>query len=458
MFLDPNKALYQTSTTRCSSPPKRLLGLRTETLTGSDRSRLHKQLTSSFESTVLKPFDYATTRFPLPPAKLSNAPVRPLTLPPWLHSQFRQAFCLPTYPAFTLNNMQQQQHHNSEEAFAVPAAMASAPLQEQQQQGVSHDFTAAFNDDHIFNIDEDAMLSSVPSSTAALTSLSSTMTTVVGSADDFFSSPEWTDPSPALTSSMSFNMDSCDPSPLLADVHEAPDLSGMPLFGDQLQFSFLQAAQKSQQNNVVGSQTLHNTPTSAPTVADKRSPQLAFNRIKKDNEQSALLLLRAFNSQALINNVPGLDRDGETQATASPAAILSPLPSAATVSEAVERKSSLSSSSRGTKRRIDATDLLPLDAPIQSRTYKTPSATSRKSSSSSVEQVPATPEVDATSGDPLTAKRLSNTLAARRSRHRKAEELRQLHETIEDLQAQVEMWKRRCVRAEQERDDAFVQA
>lgn len=348
--------------------------------------------------------------------------------------------------------MQQQQQHNSG-AFAVPTALASAPAQEQHQQDVTHDF-AAFNDEHIFNIDEDALLSSVPSGTVALTSLSSTMTTVVGSADDFFSSPEWTDPSPALTSSMSFNMDSCDPSPLLADVHEAPDLSGMPLFGDQLQFSFLQAAQKSQQNNLVDSSphNLQNTPTSSSGAA-KRSPQLAFNRVKKDNEQSALLLLRAFNNQALINNVPGLDVETEAQATASPAAILSPLPS--TVTEPVERKSSLS---RGSKRRIEAVDLLPLDAPIQTRTYKTPSATSRKSSSSSVDQVvPLTPDI-CSNGDPLTAKRLSNTLAARRSRHRKAEELRQLHDTIEDLQAQVEMWKRRCVRAEQERDDALGQA
>ena len=39
--------------------------------------------------------------------------------------------------------------------------------------------------------------------------------------------------------------------------------------------------------------------------------------------------------------------------------------------------------------------------------------------------------------DPRVAKRLSNTLAARRSRHRKAEELRLLHEKIEALSAEL---------------------
>lgn len=57
-------------------------------------------------------------------------------------------------------------------------------------------------------------------------------------AEDFLSSPEWTDPSPALTDSMSFEIDSCGPSPLLPlDSYEddlgVPGIAGAPLFPPQ---------------------------------------------------------------------------------------------------------------------------------------------------------------------------------------------------------------------------------
>ncbi len=57
-------------------------------------------------------------------------------------------------------------------------------------------------------------------------------------AEDFLSSPEWTDPSPALTDSMSFEINSCDPSPLLPlDSYEddlgVPGIAGAPLFPPQ---------------------------------------------------------------------------------------------------------------------------------------------------------------------------------------------------------------------------------
>lgn len=54
--------------------------------------------------------------------------------------------------------------------------------------------------------------------------------------------------------------------------------------------------------------------------------------------------------------------------------------------------------------------------------------------------------------DARSMKRLSNTIAARRSRHRKAEELKRLYETIEELESQVQQWKERCNKAEMERD------
>ncbi len=57
-------------------------------------------------------------------------------------------------------------------------------------------------------------------------------------AEDFLSSPEWTDPSPALTDSMSFEIDSCGPSPLLPldsyrMISECPVSPALPLFPPQ---------------------------------------------------------------------------------------------------------------------------------------------------------------------------------------------------------------------------------
>lgn len=120
---------------------------------------------------------------------------------------------------------------------------------------------------------------------------------------------------------------------------------------------------------------------------------------------------------------------------------------------------------RGTRRRRrDVDELLPLDAPIQLRMYHTESATSRRDSkdhSSSGEASPnngnplATPTLPSAENQGVDAralKRLSNTIAARRSRHRKAEELKRLYDMIEQLEKEVGVWKGRCEAAEQERD------
>ncbi|WFD36155.1 hypothetical protein MCUN1_003031 [Malassezia cuniculi] len=94
-------------------------------------------------------------------------------------------------------------------------------------------------------------------------------------------------------------------------------------------------------------------------------------------------------------------------------------------------------SETGRRRRRDASDLLPLDAPVQPRRYLTQSATSRRDAPCE--------EIDSSSdqADARSQKRLSNTLAARRSRHRKAEELKRLYETIESLREEVAMWRGR---------------
>lgn len=320
--------------------------------------------------------------------------------------------------------MTQQQEYNDSATMAAASIQEASPIVAAQQEVVDHSLKvqaaqpiSSFDDEPLFGTD------------AALP-------------DDYFTSPEWTDPSPALTTSMSFTLDSCDTSPLLTDNYDAPDLSGVPLFGDYASLT---------------SFDLSNNRPSA-----KRLPQNAFNGIKDINGESALFLLRAFSSQGAAHQTGQGDaqQEQEMPLTASPCAISTPLPTSS-----LDARPPLSTSSsmqslhggdqatthRGHKRRMAASELLPMDAPIQARNYKTPSATSRRESKKfAVEEAAIAAEKD-----PLVAKRLSNTLAARRSRHRKAEEFKTLHDTIEEQAREIEMWKRRCLEAEAQRDQAL---
>jgi len=105
----------------------------------------------------------------------------------------------------------------------------------------------------------------------------------------------------------------------------------------------------------------------------------------------------------------------------------------------------------GTRKNITPESLVPDDAPIQSRKYRLPSSTSRK-------ELPATfarkrartsgPDEDETpvgpthsEEDAIKAKRLQNTLAARRSRKRKLEYQRELEDAIEAERMDKEMWR-----------------
>ncbi|UZJ52267.1 hypothetical protein CBS101457_001587 [Exobasidium rhododendri] len=276
-----------------------------------------------------------------------------------------------------------------------------------------------------------------------------------GVPDDYFSSPEWnnlTDPSPALTTSMSFYNTSCDTSPLLTDNYDAPYLSGLPLFDD------------------FDSHALYSSTEHAPSP--KRSPQNAFCRAKAvPEEESAMLLLRALNNHSKETLKARMDSTQLAATTASPSAISSPLPSSTLVSRPslsnsfsssslisvleLQRTEQPAASFRGTKRRIGTSDLLPIDAPIQPRTYKTPSATSRKEIAES--SFAAEEAAIAAEKNPSLAKRLSNTLAARRSRHRKLEEKQAMLDEIEEEKANAEMWKKRCLRSEEELDRARAQ-
>ena len=343
-------------------------------------------------------------------------------------------------------------------------------------------------------------------------------------AEDFLSSPEWTDPSPALTDSMSFEIDSCGPSPLLPldsydDDLGVPGIAGAPLFPPQDGYassnvSPLELAHSDFGATVgeFGAPEMGSDFTLFPESKPAKLPvEMAFSKLNKaaassgaSTEDPAMTLLRALSSAALSNSSStasvAVSHSATSAAAATPALTASPLAftsmgaplapastaapaapaSTASASAApalapapsgsesnppvLDRKNSSPSSSsakttsesRGTKRRFDSSDLLPLDAPIQKRTYYTVSATSRRDTApaAEVDEFAAEEEAIRREKDPRVAKRLSNTLAARRSRHRKAEELRLLHEKIEALTSEVESWKRRCELAEKERDDA----
>jgi hypothetical protein len=288
------------------------------------------------------------------------------------------------------------------------------------------------------------------------------------SADDFFSSPEWstsdssTDPSPAL--SAAFDFSSCDATPLLEHddmpLDESYDAyAALPLFGGAGLDGF------------ADSKSLASLPLGGTTQAEGMKLPLLTD---------AAALLNAFGGAALH------DAQAEAPTTVSGAELLAVEAASTVVEPAVEAPAPTSAldlpALHGIKRRATADELLPLDAPIQARHYASPSSTSRKAikalparkrraaaaaaasgaSTPVAEATPASPEGDceasfalaeakiAATRDPVAAKRLSNTLAARRSRHRKAEELKTLHDTIAALKEECEGWKRRCLALEAE--------
>jgi hypothetical protein len=110
----------------------------------------------------------------------------------------------------------------------------------------------------------------------------------------------------------------------------------------------------------------------------------------------------------------------------------------------------------GTRKNVTPETLIPLDAPIQTRNYLTPSATSRKdvpatfarkrsraSAGLDDEPMPQVP-LDATEEEAIKIKRLQNTLAARRSRKRKLEYQKQLEDELDGEREQKDGWRARA--------------
>jgi hypothetical protein len=109
----------------------------------------------------------------------------------------------------------------------------------------------------------------------------------------------------------------------------------------------------------------------------------------------------------------------------------------------------------GTRKDITPESLVPYDAPIQPRKYRTASATSRKNLPVTFVRKRARTQVpgddDGSVGptlseeDAIKAKRLQNTLAARRSRRRKLEYQHELEDAIEDERKEKEVWRARAL-------------
>lgn len=118
----------------------------------------------------------------------------------------------------------------------------------------------------------------------------------------------------------------------------------------------------------------------------------------------------------------------------------------------------------GHRRNITASSLVSVEAPTQPRTYTKPSATSRKeipaafqsgakaSKASKKRQASEAFEAEVGEGgsleDAIEAKRRQNTVAARRSRMRKLEYVRELETRVEDLQRERDEAIARAERAE----------
>jgi hypothetical protein len=110
----------------------------------------------------------------------------------------------------------------------------------------------------------------------------------------------------------------------------------------------------------------------------------------------------------------------------------------------------------GTRKNLTPDALIPLDAPVQPRNYLAPSATSRKDPPHKRSRTEALGDDDDDDEsnkdvgelDSIAAKRLQNTLAARRSRKRKLEHQLELEGNLEREKQQKEQWRSRALTLE----------
>jgi len=107
----------------------------------------------------------------------------------------------------------------------------------------------------------------------------------------------------------------------------------------------------------------------------------------------------------------------------------------------------------GTRKNLTPDALIPLDAPVQPRNYLSPSVTSRKDPPRKRSRSDAFDDDDEANGeagelDAVAAKRLQNTLAARRSRKRKLEHQLEIEVNLDRERQQKEQWRSRALTLE----------
>jgi hypothetical protein len=107
----------------------------------------------------------------------------------------------------------------------------------------------------------------------------------------------------------------------------------------------------------------------------------------------------------------------------------------------------------GTRKNLTPDALIPLDAPVQPRNYISPSVTSRKDPPRKRSRSDALGDDDEANGDvgeldTVAAKRLQNTLAARRSRKRKLEHQLEIEANLDRERQQKEQWRSRALTLE----------
>jgi len=137
-------------------------------------------------------------------------------------------------------------------------------------------------------------------------------------------------------------------------------------------------------------------------------------------------------------------------------------------STAPSTKGRRKSTPTGTRKNVTPDSLIPVSAPIQSRNYVVPSATSRKElpavfarkrkrslafGAEDEEEVavavdPSAAPPTASELDAIEAKRRQNTLAARRSRKRKLEHQKELEGAVEVERQEKEAWRKRALALE----------
>jgi len=161
---------------------------------------------------------------------------------------------------------------------------------------------------------------------------------------------------------------------------------------------------------------------------------------KQTSDSSSSLSTTTFDTSSLYMMSPGtpaLDPSHITRTTASSIVASQRLPN-------------------GTRKNITPEALIPLDAPVQPRRYVGPSATSRKDGptrkrarSQAFDDDDNDEDVPKDEGlGVVAAKRLQNTLAARRSRKRKLEYQRELENAVHQERAAAERWRARALTLE----------